>query len=178
MMPQPVKPVKLLAGLLYSDATLLEKGFSLMESRFGKMDYLSSAFSFSVSDYYVPEMGSPIFRKFISFEPLGMPDQLADFKLLSNQIEEQLSIQNCRKVNIDIGYMDFDKVVLASAKYNGQKIYLKEGIWADLTLQFYKGTFRPYPWSFPDFKTDAYQDVFLKIRHLYKKQMKIETVIE
>ncbi len=174
MMPQSVKPVKLLAGLLYSDKALYQDALQALCVKLGQIDYESPVFFFTVSDYYVPEMGSPIYRKFISFKSLVLPDRLAELKILSNQVEDQLAIQDARKVNIDIGYMDFDKVVLASAKYNGQKIYLNHGIWADLTLQFYKGVFRPFPWSFPDFKEDTYQNVFLKIRQCYKQQMKID----
>jgi hypothetical protein len=75
-------------------------------------------------------------------------------------------------VNLDAGYMDYDKVVLVSAKYNGQKIYLDQGIWADLTLHYEKGQFNPYPWSFPDFKMGIYNDVFMEIRKKFKLQRK------
>ena len=173
MIPQLPGPVKLLAGLLYTDPELLQKALQRLVNIFGPVDYQSEIFNFTVSEYYVPEMGAPIYRQFISFENLVLPDELAEIKLESNDIEAGLSLRKSRKVNIDTGYMDFDKVVLASAKYNGQKIYLSKGIWADLTLQFYKGKYRPYPWSFPDFKSELYQDVFLEIRKLYKKQIKL-----
>jgi hypothetical protein len=77
-----------------------------------------------------------------------------------------------RRVNLDPGIMDYDKFVLASAKYNGQKVYLDRGIWADLTLHYEKGRFDPYPWSFPDFKSRIYDGAFMEIRQLYKKQRK------
>jgi len=64
--------------------------------------------------------------------------------------------------------MDVCKVILASAKYNGQKIYLTDGIYADPTLHYEKGHFHPYPWSFPDFKTGQYERTFTRIRELYK----------
>ena len=73
-------------------------------------------------------------------------------------------------MNIDCGYIDYDKVVLASAKYNGNKIYLDYGIWADLTLFFEKGKFYPYPWSFPDFRSGMYDAVFVEMRTRYKLQ--------
>jgi hypothetical protein len=61
---------------------------------------------------------------------------------------------------------------LASAKYNGQKIYLNFGIYADLTLHYEKGNYYPYPWSFPDFKNGGYNQTFLRIREIYKLQLK------
>ncbi|RPJ03325.1 MAG: DUF4416 family protein, partial [Spirochaetaceae bacterium] len=77
-----------------------------------------------------------------------------------------------RKVNLDPGILDYDKFVLASAKYNGQKVYLDMGIWADLTLHYEKGKFDPYPWSFPDFKSRIYDGAFMEMRRLYKDRRK------
>jgi len=170
--PNKPHPVKLFAGILYSDENLLNDGLNLLEKEFGTIDFRSRNFEFKVSDYYVEEMGRPIYRIFISFEKLIDPADLANIKLRTNSIEERISIKGKRRVNIDSGYMDYDKVVLASAKYNGQKIYLKDGIWADLTLRWEKGDFYPYPWSFPDFKQGVYNDVFREMRRLYKRDIK------
>ncbi|NIR47226.1 DUF4416 family protein [candidate division KSB1 bacterium] len=91
-------------------------------------------------------------------------------KTETNKIEERLLVDGKRKVNLDPGYMDYNKVILASAKYNSQKIYLGRGIYADPTLWYEKGEFEPYPYSFPDFKTKMYSSVFLHIRALFKGQ--------
>jgi len=58
------------------------------------------------------------------------------------------------------------------AEYNGQKVYLDRGIYADLTLRYEKGNYYPYPWSFPDFKEGLYNQTFLRIREIYKAQLK------
>jgi hypothetical protein len=123
---------------------------------------------FEVTDYYQDEMGWGIQRIFLSFQRLIDPAGLADIKIDTNRIEDELAVDGRRKVNLDPGYMDVCKVVLASAKYNGQKIYLEKGIYADPTLHYQKGHFEPYPWSFPDFKDGRYESVFLRIRELYK----------
>ncbi len=171
---QPQKPdlVKLFIGILYSDENLLNHALNLLEEQYGKIDFRSPLFQFTITDYYESEMGFPIFRLFISFECLISPKDIARIKIKTNEIEEQLSVQGKRKVNLDSGYMDYDKVVLASTKYNGQKIYLDHGIWADLTLHYEKGKYDPYPWSFPDFKKGMYNEVFLEIREKYKLQRK------
>ncbi len=94
-------------------------------------------------------------------------------KILCNEIEEQLLVNGKRKINLDIGYLDFHKMVLASAKYNSQKIYLKHGIYADLTLTFESGQFCPVENTFPDFKSGQYNEVLLSFRNIYKSQLKI-----
>ena len=163
-------PVKLFIGVLYSDAALLEKALQILQNKYDEIDYRSPSFPFNKTDYYVPEMGLPIVRIFISFQPLISPKEIAQIKIETNKIEKTLSIGRKRKVNLDPGYMDYDKVVLASAKYNGQKIYLDHGMWADLTLHYERKAFHPYPWSFPDFKSGLYNDVFMEIRRRYRIQ--------
>ncbi len=171
MKPTSPEPVKLFMGILYSDAALLEKALSLLVEECGEIDFESPNFEFTISDYYKEEMGGPISRKFISFLELISPKDLAQIKIDTNQIEEELMVVGKRKVNLDPGYMDYNKVVLASAKFNAQKVYLDHGIYADPTLWYEKGRFEPYPFAFPDFKTDLYEKTFLHIRALYKGQV-------
>lgn len=174
MKPANPDPVKLFVGILYSDEKLLGKAKESLQERYGGIDYESQSFPFTMTDYYVPEMNSPIFRIFLSHAPLIQPNEIARIKLETIEIEEKLALKGKRKVNLDPGYMDTCKVLLASVKYNGPKIYLDHGIYADLTLQYEKGSFHFYPWSFPDFKTGQYNRPFLRIRELYKTQLKRE----
>ena len=176
---KPVEPglVKLFVGVLFSDEHLLERALEMLFEKYGDIDFVSDSFPFDNTGYYEPEMGSPIYRKFVSFERLVHPKEMARIKIETNEIEDLLAVKHNRKVNLDPGIMDYDKVVLASAKYNGQKIYLDRGIWADLTFHFEKNRFDPYPWSFPDFKKGLYNDVFLKIRQKFKEQRRISDVL-
>jgi hypothetical protein len=170
MQPTEPDPVKLFVGILYSNQEPLQKAIHILEQQFGRIDYKSPEFEFNITDYYKDEMGWPIFRKFVSFANLINPTDIARIKIETNEIEDRLAAEGKRQVNLDPGYMDYNKVILASAKYNSQKIYLDLGIYADPTLWYEKGKFLPYPYSFPDFKSDLYNQVFLHIRALYKGQ--------
>jgi hypothetical protein len=172
MKPIQPDPVKLFIGTLYSDQELLKKADELLQGEFGQIDYRSEPQEFTITDYYVQEMGSPIYRCFFSHESLIQPSDIARIKLATNEMEIRLAVDGKRKINLDPGYMDVCKIVLASAKYNGPKVYLEHGIYADLTLSYEKGSFHPYPWSFPDFKTGCYNNAFLRVRELYKVQLK------
>ncbi len=172
MEPLPPPLTKLFCGVLFTEENLLEKARQFMVEKFGEIDFESERFTFAVSEYYKPEMGWPIFRLFWSFEKLIDPSKLAQIKLDCNELENKIAVGGKRKVNLDPGYMDYDKIVLASAKYNWQKIYLDKGIYADPTLRYEKGHFHPFPWSFPDFKDGQYEKVFLRIREIYKMQRK------
>ncbi|MBD3387040.1 DUF4416 family protein [candidate division KSB1 bacterium] len=172
MKPVDPLPVKLVLGVLYSDESLRDEAFSRLEACYGKTDYKSKIFNFDITDYYVPEMGTPIYRQFISFYRLIHPKELPAIKLECNEIEKEVSLKGNRKVNLDPGYMDYDKFVLASAKYNGHKVYLDHGIYADVTYQFSRGRYVPVDFAFPDFKTSRYSELFLHIRAKYKGQMR------
>jgi hypothetical protein len=165
-------PAKLIVAVLYSDEDKLFRARERLIQQFGSIDFISQKFPFEVTNYYVSEMGSPIFRLFYAFEQLISPGNLASIKLTTNAIEDELAVKGQRRVNLDSGYLDTDKFVLASAKYNGQKVYLADGIWADLTLHYEKGHFSAYPWSFPDFRSGEYEKTFLRIREIYKGQIK------
>jgi len=166
------QPVKYFIGALYSDAELLEQAISHCEQRIGEIDLRSDPFPFDVTSYYDDEMGTAISRIIFSFDALLSPGELARLKVICNEIEDALMVDGSRKVNLDVGYLDFHKLILASAKYNGQKIYLDRGVYADPTLYFEGGQFHAFENTFPDFKSNTYHSVFLKIRNTYKAQLK------
>ena len=115
-------------------------------------------------------MGAPLFRRLLAFEKLAGPGLLVDMKLACNAIEDSLRIGGRRIVNCDAGYLDHNKVVLASAKEAGQKIYLDRGIYADLAGRYKAGKYQPFEWSFPDFKDGRYDTELLQIRALFLQQ--------
>jgi len=172
MKPEPAQPVKYFIGALYSSKKILDEAIKILEAQLSPVDYESEPFPFRNTDYYDSEMGIPIHRKFYSFTDPVSPGFLAEAKLVTNKTEILLAISGQRKVNLDIGYMDYDKVVLASAKYGIHKIYLNNGIYADMALHYEKGQFTPYHWAFMDFRSPEYYPFFLKIRSLYKSQVK------
>ncbi|HNW59590.1 MAG TPA: DUF4416 family protein [bacterium] len=172
MIPAEPVPVKLICGILFSDAARLEAALEALTARYGAVDYRSPLFPFTITRYYDAEMGGAIQRLFVSFTPLISPGALAEIKIACNALEADLAVAGLRKVNLDPGYMDYDKLVLASAKYNAHKIYLDLGIYADPTLRYEKGAYLPAPWAFPDFKSGQYNETFLRIRARYKGQLR------
>jgi hypothetical protein len=171
-MAEPKEPplVKLIIAVLYVEQEACDAARDAMLKLFGNIDYASETFAFDFTDYYAEEMGQPLLRIFFGFEKLIDPGSLVSIKLATIQIEAQFSQHGRRRVNLDPGYLDTDKFILASAKANAQKIYLAHGIWADPTLRYEKGRYLPFPWSFPDFRSERYQKTFMRLRDIYKKQ--------
>lgn len=172
MKPQAVQPVKLVMINLYKERNKYRQAFDLLQEEWGIVDYQGEEYFFDQTDYYLEEMGKPLFRSVISFRGLIDPGELAKIKLRTNEIEEQLAEGSGRKINLDPGYLDYDKLVLASAKYNYQKIYLRGGIYADSVQYYRKGRYESPEWTFPDFKEGIYESDLLQIRYIYKQQLK------
>ena len=117
-------------------------------------------------------MGTDLVRSLVSFREPVPPHAIGRIKLETNKIEDELAEGGCRTINLDPGYLDYQKVVLASMKFGGQKICIQEGVYTDLTLYYRKGSFDTFPWTFPDFKDNTYHPALLEIRRLYKDNLK------
>jgi hypothetical protein len=169
----PFKSVKLFCAVLYNDKINPDDFIFLLSKVFSPADHKSPVFLFEHTDYYTEEMGANLHRILLSFEKLIRPESLAEIKHLTRIMENAFRIDGKRMINLDPGYLDYDKVVLASAKYGRQKIALENGIYADPTLEFTNHQFCPYPWTFPDFSTNLYYNDLQIIRHIYKHQLRI-----
>ncbi len=160
--------VKLIIGLIIGNLEILDKVKNILTEHFGIIDYESNILNFDKTDYYEKEMGKNLNRKFFSFAKLILPDQLAAIKLYTNDLEKKFTCKKGnRKINIDPGYLSSGKLVLATTKNYQHRIYLTSGIYAEVTLRFKKKSFIPWEWTYPDYQTDEYIEVFNNIRKLY-----------
>ncbi len=171
--PVPVEAVKYFVAVLYRDPAMFEQVRAELVRRWGAIDYEGSAHSFDLTDYYRDEMGEGLVRRIVAFERLMPPTELVGMKHACNEIEDQLAIEGRRRANLDCGYVDHHKVVLASMKGAGHKLYLADGVWGDFTCRWQRGAFQPFEWSFPDFKEGRYRDELARIRERLRAQRRI-----
>lgn len=165
-------PVKYIVAVLFRERRWLDAAKREITARWGGMDFEGDDHLFDVTGYYTPEMGSPLSRRLLAFETLYCPTLIVEMKLQCNAIEAELADNGKRRVNLDAGYLDHNKYLLASAKEAGQKVYLDRGIYADLSGRYKGGKYRPFEWSFPDFRDGRYDRELLAIRKLYLEQIK------
>ena len=164
-------PVKLVVGLIFKEECVLSKAELILKNKFGFFDYESSILPFNFTDYYEAEFGQDLKKKFLSFSKLIYPQELAKIKLLTNKIESKLSRNGFRLINIDPGYLDLAKYILATTKDYIHRIYLDKGIFAEITLYFRNNAFLPGEWSYSDYKTKEYANILTKIREIYGNQL-------
>jgi hypothetical protein len=177
-------PVKLFVGVLLSDRTLITEIKSRLTALYGTIDHESALIPFDFTDYYATEMGDLVDRLFFSFERLIDADRLAEIKQQTNALEADFAIRGNlpegvkRPVNLDPGYIEHAKVILASTKNFYHRIYLGRGIFAEVTMHFRNNTFQFFPWTYPDYQSNDYQEFFLRMRHIYRSQLKTMCILK
>jgi hypothetical protein len=167
-------PVKLILGILSSVPEILPRAEEPLVSLFGAIDGRSELFPFDWTHYYDKTMGSPIYRCFLSFAELIEPSAIAGVKIKTNDLESVLAAHYPhleRAINLDPGYLEQSKIVLASAKNYFHRILISNGIYAEVTLHFEEGEWQSFPWTFPDYKSGRYHPFFSSLRDLYRKQL-------
>jgi hypothetical protein len=153
--PKEPPQVKLIMGLLFADWQVRDRALGMLFGRFGPPDFLTEPLPFTYTTYYDREIGPNILRQMCSFLRLVPPQSLPDVKLFTNQLEGQLSWDNKRQINIDPGFLSEERLVLATCKNYTHRIYLRDGIYADLTLLYQKGAYQKLPWTYPDYQEPA-----------------------
>ncbi len=173
MRPKRARDVKLAVSLIAAEEAFFMRALDELSSRFGQMDLLSEIMPFDQTGYYEEEFGRGLQRRFASFERLVAPDAdaLAEIKLFTNGIEgEFLSPGGKRRLNIDPGIVTLERFVLASCKNFTHRVYLRDGVWADLTLIYTGREFKDLPWTYPDYRVGVMKSLLTQIRARYAKQ--------
>ncbi|NNL77064.1 MAG: DUF4416 family protein, partial [Desulfobacterales bacterium] len=144
-----------------------------LSTAFGALDMVSSWLPFNYTTYYTPEMGEPLFRRLLTFKTLIDQGELASIKLATNRLEESYSQDGRRRVNIDPGYLVYERFVLASGKNFSHRIYIGNCIYADLTLIYQHGAFEKLPWTYPDYADPLILGFLKQIRNKYAFDLKL-----
>jgi len=169
--PGPAPPVNLFMSVIGTDGESIARALVLLMEHFGEADYISSCRKFAYTDYYEREMGTGLRRRFVSFAGHVLPETLPEIKLRTNELERLLAAGAARRVNIDPGYIAAAHLILATGKGYNHRPYLRAGIYADLTLVYREGSFRPLPWTYPDYAAPETVAILNAVRRKYLEQL-------
>jgi hypothetical protein len=170
--PHPPTPVLLLiaASSRYDDA--LTWGLHQAERELGPAAAVSDAFDFTETNYYDAEMGAGLKKQFWAFATPIDPGRLAAIKLATNLWEAEYAgaglHPESRPLNLDPGYITLAKLVLASTKDHAHRIYLGDGIFAEVTLSFRGGAWQAFDWTYPDYRRADFHEFFTRCRDVLK----------
>ena len=188
--------VKLICGMISARKDLFDEAMSLLVQAFGDADGASEIMAFDFTHYYDDQMGRPLWRQFASFERLVSPDVLVEAKLTANAIERQFAARMAnlsvgdlsaaqlaalsgksppapapaRPINLDPGYVEASKLVLASMKNFAHRLYLGRGVYGEVTLMYHKGRWDALPWTFPDYASGRYHPFLTGVRDKLRDQ--------
>ena len=170
--PGLVKPV---VGVLAASPQLLDAARQVIATSLAPIDLASAPVEWTVSTYYQREMGREIWRQYLSLEALKSADELVRLKRRTNELEERWRTSHGRSVNLDPGYVDLDKLVLASTKNTAHRVYIGHGIYAEATLHYAHGRFQPWPYTYPDYTAADAIDFFTRVRERLRAQCRVVT---
>jgi hypothetical protein len=164
----------LTVSVMYRDKELLGKVREDLENKFGEIDHVSPEYSFSeISPYYDPEMGSGIYKVIYSFKKTVDRSFLKDVKIYCVELEKEHTEDGNRMINLDPGLLTLENFILATGKNYSHRIYLGDGVFAEVTLMFgKKNVIRELPWTYRDYLFEPARTFLLELREYYRKKEK------
>ncbi|HEX4147724.1 MAG TPA: DUF4416 family protein [Pirellulales bacterium] len=171
--PTPHTPVIRLLAVISRYEAALEWSIGRTAAAWGPIALRSESFAFEETDYYQSTMGAGLKKMFLAFEQPADPGGLGSWKHQTDAWEREYAAQaghaEPRPLNLDPGYITLAKLVLASTKDHAHRIYLGDGMFAEVTLYFKGGAWLAREWTFPDYRRSDYQQFFLRVRDLLRK---------
>lgn len=149
---------------------MLIEAISILESIYGRLVIQTDSFTLDYSSYYHKEMGNDLLKKFVALDCIIHKNRAVEIKKDSMELEEKFKVGG-RKVNIDPVLVDEYQVVALSKKDRGSRIYLGEGVYAEMELFYHHKTFHPFVWTYIDYKQNI--DFFKKVRKIYLEKIKV-----
>jgi Domain of unknown function (DUF4416) len=140
----------------------------------GSIALTSDAFAFTETDYYATTMGSDLKKQFLACARPIDPGVLGGIKRQTNKWEGEYATLGqhveSRPLNLDPGYITPAKLVLASTKDHAHRLYLADGIYAEVTLAYRGGRWEPQPWTYPDYRRADYQEFLTRCREFLMRR--------
>jgi len=166
--------------LLCSIFTRYEEAFvwakNQLSLHYGRVNLESPPFDFSETGYYAPQMGEGLILRMVTFDTLIDPGTLSRIKVYTNYLEKEYAAlaRHPEKLplNIDPGYLTLAKFILATTKDASHRIYLGEGIFAEVTLYFSRGVWHDLHWTYPNYRRADYKEFLSACRKLLSRRGK------
>jgi hypothetical protein len=132
----------------------------------------SPTFGFVETDYYEPTMGPNLGTTFLAFAGSYDAGEAATTKHQTNAWEAEYAALGLhpepRPLNLDPGYLTQAKLVLSSTKDHTHRIYVGQGMYAEITLFYRRGHWEHHEFTFPNYRRADYHAFFSKCRGLLR----------
>jgi len=169
---QKPHPGRLIISTIYSSMDALADCLKVLERRFGRVQYETIEIETSQTAEYHEEMGDNLLRRFFSFEKPVSRSSLPELKAVCHKVEPMFADTVgdfvFRTVNIDPGILTPDNLVMASHREYNHRLYLRDGVFAEVALVFSRGRFMRLPWTIPDYYDNEAIEFFKRVRDSFE----------
>lgn len=168
-----MQPVLHVTAIFSRHADALAWAEERLVEQYGPVALASPTFDFNQTHYYQESMGPDLRKRILAFERLAAPDCLADLKRWAIGLESELvdsgQYGEARPVNIDPGLLTVTKLTLATTKDQVHRVYLRDGVLAEVTLSWKDGAYVPWPWTYVDYQLPEVLAFFKEARQYLKR---------
>jgi hypothetical protein len=176
MDPRPQPSLLLVVAAFSRHEVAIAWGRERLERMFGPVGLASDAFAFNQTSYYEATMGPDLKKQFFAFRDLVAPDSLPAIKLHTNALERELADQAVctepRPLNLDPGHLSLGKFLLATTKDQSHRVYLRDGIFAEVTLRYQAGAYEPWSWTYADYRQECVRAFLQEARDYYQQRLR------
>jgi hypothetical protein len=174
--PHPHPPVLLVVAAFSRHDSAVAWGRRRLEQAYGPVALASPPCDFDETAYYEPAMGPGLRKTLFAFRDLVPADSLPDLKRHAIDLEAELARAGVypepRPLNLDPGVLTLGKFVLATTKDQAHRVYLRDGICAEVTLRFHDGAFEPWPWTYADYRRPEVRAFLKQARDYYRGRLR------
>ena len=173
--PRSPVPALLVVAAFSRHEDALVAARETMERAFGPVALTSEPFPFDQTAYYEPTMGRNLRKQLWAFHDLIAPERLPELKHHTNALEASIAASaaypETRPINLDPGYLVLGKFLLATTKDQAHRVYLRDGIFAEVTLHYHAGAFRPWEWTYADYRLPEVLAFLEEARTFYRGRL-------
>jgi hypothetical protein len=173
--PRLPTPALLIVAAFSRHADALQWARTHLEQAFGPVALVSPPFVFDQTTYYQATMGADLRKQFFAFGDLVELECLPEVKLRTNALEQVLAAAGTypevRPLNLDPGLLTLGKFLLATTKDQAHRVYLCDGIFAEVTLRYHAGAWEPWPWTYADYREAGVRAFLQQARDCYRQRM-------
>jgi hypothetical protein len=167
-LPNDLQSAITVVAMISSFCELFERASARLAEALGPRTSTCDIFPFDFTEYYDREMGTGLLRTYATFGGTTTEDELIRMKRVTESAEREFLYPGTerRRINLDPGVLTAEHLVLASHKRASHRVYLGDGVYAEIELVYRKGSFQPLAWTYPDYRTGTALSFFNEVRSL------------
>ncbi|QDT10584.1 DUF4416 family protein [Planctomycetes bacterium K23_9] len=170
-----IEPVVRMCAVISRHPAAIAWGVEKLTGEWGEVAHQSEPLPFVANGYYDEQMGPELKKVLVAFADLQEPGGLADWKHQTIGWEKEYASTakepEKRPLNLDSGYVTQAKLVLATTKDRDHRLYLRDGMFAEVTLNYVAKKWIHHRWTYPDYRTDKVSQFVQRCREQVRQHV-------